>query len=436
MAGRSHTTRTPHRINQALNRDVLGFLARQTVATQDLRKVIYVSPHGKGYHKVKNPVSEEVYVVADGLGGATMVPDSVAIAASFSGQAGEVIISRPPAGFGGASITHVTVAPNRAPTAAAPDDATYTNLGFCWDGANSQAIIARRRSTVALDEVEFVAVDRADMPHLDASFGTAFLTIDNTTVYAMQMGASSSFYVFHTPSATGLFTITKYSLAGASLAEAAYSGGSGDVGTICANVIGGHLYATEPKAGTAPAGGPPYNDWTRITKRDGADLSLLASVDTPNPSSYDGWTLRYSSLEGIFESGGAPRGYYSHVKQPPGGDDAKFVYQDFSSSLALSGGEVQFPDNPIGGSGSDPSFSGIHSDVGFASGEVLFTAGGALHSRDDDGGGYALVLASYNADSGENFGIQTISGTEVLILGSGYLFTTSILTAGGQELPA
>lgn len=127
-------------MNEALRRDARGFIARQTVATQDLRKTIYVGPYGKGFHKVRNPHSDEEYIVADGIGGATLTPGMPAIVASFSGQHGEVLISRPPAGMGGSAVTKVTLPPESSPSSGDVGevllDGNYRGWSFYCDGGS------------------------------------------------------------------------------------------------------------------------------------------------------------------------------------------------------------------------------------------------------------------------------------------------------------
>lgn len=136
MAGRSHTTRTPHRMNEALNRDAMGFVSRQNVANADFRKAIYVAPLGKGFHQVRNPVSGEVYTVADGLGGATVAPGSTVGLLSYHGLPGEVLATRAPAGFGGSATSSVTRTPNQVPATelAVNFGGYYSAWSFYCDG--------------------------------------------------------------------------------------------------------------------------------------------------------------------------------------------------------------------------------------------------------------------------------------------------------------
>lgn len=446
MAGRNHTTRTPHRLNAALKRDLFGYIARQTVGSQDLRKVLYVSPWGKGFHKVKNPVSDEEYVVSDGLGGATMAPGSVAMAASFSGQQGETIISRPPAGFGGAATTKTTLSPETRP-AQASDTYAYLPLGFCWDESTSKAIIARRKITTDSDlnavawALEFVKLNLGSMPHQDAGRNKAFCSIELTSsqssaiqVYAMQMGANASFYIFYAyesgaaPSTNSIRLAKIHSGTGEVETEIVYEGSdsASGIGTVYA---GGYLYAIESQEGAASLTGPPFTSHQRLTKRHNSTLEIVSYYDIPNPGTYDGWTIRTSGCWGLVEDSGDLMAYLYYIKQPTGGSDTKMFSQAFTTALALSGSPTAFTDN-------NDAFLGAGNQVkSDLSGGIFFIAGGDLYTRTLAGGSPTIFLAGYDNDGGENAGIAPISAAEVLILGSGSAFTTSILKATGQELP-
>lgn len=446
MAGRNHTTRTPHRINAALKRDLFGYIARQTVGSQDLRKVLYVSPWGKGFHKVKNPVSDEEYVVADGIGGATMEPGSVAMAASFSGQQGEVIISRPPAGFGGASVSKTTAIPSSRP-AISTDTYAYLPLGFCWDENTSKAIIARRKITIDSESnpvawaLEFVKLNLGSMPHADAGRNKAFCSIELTSsqsssiqVYAMQMGANASFYVFYTyetgsSASTNSIRLAKiHSGTGDIQTEITYDGADSTIG-VGTVYLDNCLYAIESQEGAASVSGPPYTAHQRLTKRHNSTLEIISYYNIPNPATYSGWTLRTSGCWGLVENGSDLMAYLYYIKQPTGGADTKMFSQGFTAALATSGAPTAFPDN-------NNAFLGAGNQVKASpGGGIFFIAGTDLYTRTITGGSPTSFLSGYDNDGGENAGIAPISSTEVLILGSGTAFTTSILKATGQELP-
>lgn len=132
MAGKTHGTRTSERMNEALKRDIFGFIARQTKATQDFRQAIYLHPDGKIGHWVRNPYSSEAYWVSDLTGGSTFEPGSTVMLASFSGRRGEGIVGRSPAGFGGAAISEVTLPPSVTPTTTPPVDALEQGYYLGW----------------------------------------------------------------------------------------------------------------------------------------------------------------------------------------------------------------------------------------------------------------------------------------------------------------
>lgn len=145
MAGRSHTTRTPHRMNEAIGRDALGFVARQNVANADFRKAIYVRPLGKGFHQVRNPVSGEEYTVSDGLGGATVEPGATVGLLSYHGMPGETLATRAPAGFGGSATSSVTRTPRIEPLAdpgGGDGVLSYRGWSYGCDGSSSVLVAA------------------------------------------------------------------------------------------------------------------------------------------------------------------------------------------------------------------------------------------------------------------------------------------------------
>lgn len=141
MARNSHGTGTPGRMNEALGRDALGFIGRQTVQTQDFSEAIYAYPDGKQGHWVHLPHSETLFWVGDLTGGSTFEPGSIVFVASQSGKRGQKIIGRSPAGMASSSVTSVqsptSVGP--PPTAPAGDVSTFGNYRgwayFCDGGA-------------------------------------------------------------------------------------------------------------------------------------------------------------------------------------------------------------------------------------------------------------------------------------------------------------
>lgn len=132
MARNSHGTGTPGRMNDALGRGPLGFIARQTVQTQDFREAIYAYPDGKQGHWVHNTHSEQLYWVGDLTGGSTFKPGSIVFVASQSGKRGEKIIGRSPAGMDSASVATVQVPNAVGPPAAPPPPSGTQGLYLGW----------------------------------------------------------------------------------------------------------------------------------------------------------------------------------------------------------------------------------------------------------------------------------------------------------------
>lgn len=134
MARNSHGTGTPGRMNEALGRDALGFIARQTVQTQDFREAIYGYPDGKQGHWVRNTHSETFYWVGDLTGGSTFEPGSIVFVASRSGKRGEKIIGSSPAGMVAASVATVTAGNFVEPTGDVETFGYYRGWAYYCDG--------------------------------------------------------------------------------------------------------------------------------------------------------------------------------------------------------------------------------------------------------------------------------------------------------------
>lgn len=150
-------------MNEALGRDVLGYIARQTKATQDFRQAIYLYPDGKIGHWVRNPYSEQAYWVADMTGGSTFEPGSTVMLGSFSGRRGEGIIGRSPAGFGGSAISEVRLPPSIAPPSATPDPEGIETFGhykgwayYCGGGSSVLLACFHRKDRFLLSGPTFV----------------------------------------------------------------------------------------------------------------------------------------------------------------------------------------------------------------------------------------------------------------------------------------
>ena len=437
-------------MNEALGRNQFGFIARQTVATQDMRKAIYANPLGLGYHEVTNPYSTEKFVVSDLTGGSTFEPGSVVMLASYSGQHGEGIIGRAPAGFGGSGVSRTTLPPEMEPSYTPPEPGPDDGLdlhGFCWDDGNQRAIIARVRTTAdPTYALEFVKIDRDQIPHADKALGTAFASISLTSgeatalrVYAMQIGDSAAFYVFFYLGEVG-------SVADTALMHLARISNAGDVtehitydfpdvatfGLIGTAFFGSKLYACEfIESASELTGGNPFENDQRLTQRHPTTLVVLNEFDVPDPSTYDGWTLAGSAVRAIVEDSGTLRAFYEYQQVATG--DYKFFYQDFNSSMALSGAAVAMAGNPY--SSGDPAMGVLNNVQVSPGGGIRWVESADLYSATIAGSSRTLITSGYNTDSQNFNGIAQISSTETLILGSGNDFSTSILTAAGQQLP-
>jgi len=139
MARNSHGTGTPGRMNEALGRDALGFIGRQTVQTQDFAEAIYAYPDGKQGHWVHLPHSETLFWVGDLTGGSTFEPGSIVFVASQSGKRGQKIIGRSPAGMASSSVTSIQSPPSVGPPPAiVPEGIStqgyYLGWSYCCDG--------------------------------------------------------------------------------------------------------------------------------------------------------------------------------------------------------------------------------------------------------------------------------------------------------------
>ena len=135
MAGSHHTGRRSWRPSTVRGRNLSSMLDGRRQAEADLRRVLYVRPYGYGFHVVKNLCNDEEYVVADGLGfKRTFAPGTVVMLGSQTGHPGEMLISGPPSGMGGASAFPVSAAVRSGygptPPPPAPDPINWGGLGY------------------------------------------------------------------------------------------------------------------------------------------------------------------------------------------------------------------------------------------------------------------------------------------------------------------
>lgn len=144
MAGSHHTGRRSWRPSTVRGRNMVSMLDGRRQAEADLRRVLYVRPYGYGFHVVKNLCNDEEYVVADGLGfKRTFAPGTVVMLGSQTGHPGEMLLSGPPSGMGGASAFPVTsaVRSGYGPTPEVPSEPVYTpgSAAFWFDGGTLYA---------------------------------------------------------------------------------------------------------------------------------------------------------------------------------------------------------------------------------------------------------------------------------------------------------
>lgn len=104
-------------------------------------------PLGLNYHVVKNPCNDQEYTVGDATGGMTFTPGSAVALGSFTGNPGEFIMGKPPAGFGGASGYSVAAArrgyditlPGDPPPP--PPAMVLSGLGFVDNGVSGVSVL-------------------------------------------------------------------------------------------------------------------------------------------------------------------------------------------------------------------------------------------------------------------------------------------------------
>lgn len=140
MASGHHTTKQPQRISSIGVRSRRALADGRRVSEADLRPAIYVRPYGLGFHVVKNACNDQEYVVADATGSVTFSPGQTVALGSFTGNPGEFILGKPPAGYGGASGYAISAAnfPIRTSTpVVAPDGIAFFYLDESHSVASS-----------------------------------------------------------------------------------------------------------------------------------------------------------------------------------------------------------------------------------------------------------------------------------------------------------
>lgn len=456
MPGSTHSTRHPHKLSEIVSRDELGLVARSRVKNADLRKVVYSKPLGKGFHKVTNPGGGQEYVVADGLGGATLQKGATAVAASFSGQHGEVLISRPPAGLGSSTavITSYTVS---APTGGGEEVVyNYERIEYvdlCYsDDDDAAYLLAIESSTDAVPQrfrLALIKVEYADLPHdttdveeivgeiftgysgsFVRSFGMHYIGGDQIIVY--YIGAAES------PSADFGVYINKISTTGEVSASVNYdvtgdfdvAGPSGTISleqsrvNLIANL--GYIFAIEPVTTLQqnyPVK-PGYNN-RRLVKRSVTDLSESNESSFSNQTGTTGH-LRFYTLYASLSKNKVFSQYLDEAF------DAKSEATAYSSDASL--GSVATS------SGSETFGHAYDHDRYMYGADKIMRTYAAINNRiitwDMDvtsDSGYSIIYDGV-IDFGSGI-FDRVSDSEAVILGDGGSWVTSLVNSGGQHTP-
>lgn len=449
MAG--NHSRRPTRVSTIGTRGLPALLDGRRTAEADIRRALYVRPLGRGFHVVRDVCNEQEYVVADGTGASTFAPGSVVSVGSFTGNPGEFILGRPPAGFGGASAFPVSPGRRTYSTVSDPSVAEAWDfvrpVGIAWNASGSWAHLVRTRevtdeaSVISARRLEVARLDRAEIPSESSKTGSTYfeLSLSEAELNAFWLAAvqacpgSAVVLYYHlgeagTTAGTVKMHVRKIAEDGSTSAHVTfdfYDGGGGSEVQLGTVVIGSAIYAVEETYLAGPT------QAQRVVRRDLSDLSVTHTYAVPQPSSYDGWSLQGSAARALSKASGSLRLYMEY--QQAGTGKYKIFVQTLDTSLALSGSATGFPDNPFTGA---VTFGVMNAVQAHPSGGLIFLHDGALSTRTVTGASLSTVLDPVDSDGQTDFiGIAQISSTETLILGSGSTFTTSIVRSTGQELP-
>lgn len=446
MSAPTHSTRHPHRISEINSRTPLGLFGRHRVAAAPLRKAIYYGPLGQPSHIVTNPHSGERYVVADGLGGATLQRGTPVVLASFGGQHGEVLISRPPAGYGGSAVIASQALPNVIPVAAEPDpvepDVEFTRAYYaiCYSPDGDEAFIAAvdTADDSSYKRFKVLRVDRDDMPHVSQEV--------ETEIYSLEIGSLLNFYFngmtylgsnaflmcYDKETSSGVYNVNLVQMTrlGSVSASVNYDtdGKTNDFSSILSD---GNLFTIEPIVTQDNSSSNPSHNNKRLVKRStSGGLSLTGSYDFGNPTSKTPFaSLQYSGPVILREKTGGVECFLLYQKNPTGGDDQRIWLQAFDTAPAEDGSDT------VCGTGG-PLFS-----AGLGSTRYKSSLGVVAYSNDEigfwDGDSvFTTFQSGLDTDGAENLQhMDVISDTEFVLLGTGSGYVTSIVTSSGQELP-
>lgn len=376
MSGSHHTGRRPNRISSIGLRTPRAIADARRVSEADLRLAIYVRPDGLGIHVVKNPCNDQEYKVADATAGATFSKGAAVVLGSFTGNPGEMILGRPPAGFGGASgysVNKVNVGyqlstPTPGGTYALPASPTLLQ-GMAYCRATDRAILLYGGDAVtgdgAVPAVWLVAVPRASLPILrdDAvaaatQLGVALIpTPDPGAVTGAQIAiAPGPRYLVLYANGTGanssiLYHLVSMDANGVTLATADYYGPSGTLSERVVGycVSGGKLFLAEPMDSDADlTAGPPYSSLSRLTVRDTGSLEIRAGYDIPSVTPFNGSASVGQEFAGLVPDGSGGVHLYLRVWNGAG-TQTTLWRRNLTSALVVSGADVQITNCGEGG---------------------------------------------------------------------------------------
>lgn len=305
MARSSHGTGTPGRMNEVLGRDALGFIARQTVQTQDFSEAIYAYPDGKQGHWVHLPHSETLFWVGDLTGGSTFEPGAVVFVASISGKRGKKIIGRSPAGMVSASVATVTAPPSVGPAVdPVPDgDLSYRGWAYSCDGSSSVLLasflyksgpmtVELRVATLAVsditgDDINFLG-DASDggvsgtesfVSSPEDLSESAFASKDHRCLSVISDGTVT--FVVHTADlASGSYVVSCFDATGALLGSDTFTGRTPPTSTM-QRIVSLNQHSSVLSSGVFYFAHPigSGDQEFRLCTRSDADASVVAYVD-------------------------------------------------------------------------------------------------------------------------------------------------------------
>ncbi len=367
MAGSHHTGRRPNRITSIGRRDARAIADARRVSEADLRMAIYVRPDGLGIHIVKNPCNDETYKVADATAGATFSAGAAVVLGSFSGNPGEVILGRPPAGFGGASGYSV----NKVNVGYGTGTSTDTELDegervypylFSYSPATGRISIAGLivtgpvESPVEVGGAIFSGGDAAT-PRSYYQLGEELIRFPGETPMGFASDLQNGDMVIWLSTPSGFSTVDMR------VVRVSSSGSIGaetspleviDSGNISYFIHGGgSVFSVEGREPPIPPVAIPFQNNQRIVKRNKNTLAIEATYDFPSVTPFDGRAARVQVVRGIYrESDGGVVAMFNNVTATL---DSEVWSRKFTSSLSVSGADVLFDSSSYDPTGSSLS---------------------------------------------------------------------------------